>query len=1258
MKKLKKVKIITISLLLILLCVVTFDKVDADTVKYKVCTPIKSSTYDKYTVYSSKYVTPYGYVNAYSNQDSRIVFCIEHGVPLINSGGRSFKSYKLVGTGEDPTKVTINKGVGYAGWYVDKNGKGSASCSNTRTAAQVFTHMLSYRVKKGSSCSTCDFLTISDSKLKSRVKSMLSTSSSSEETIANHVVQIRTLYNAHGKKLAFKSYKSGIPTNKFDSCDYNSSTGKYSCKKVLVETTGLLLKIQGLSNKDYRYKIVDKTSGVTVKREQGSNKITITATIDDGNIGKSVSYSYARTRLSNSSIVKKSIIGGRVQDMAIPVPKEYTEKTTVRLYANIDTGTINIKKTIANTGGKTLDGAKLYLYDDKDCTDRTLNYKGEKFAVRTTANGGLATWEGVIYENGITYYIGENETNDYEGLCVPVKPVRDNSVNEIANDSNVTIIENIPKGSGTIEINKTNDYTGKPLQGRLFGIYSDDVCETGAEDTEGNELEVKTSDANGVVSWSKVPYKTGASDESIYYVKEIFSNDSSTAGDGYAIDKTADIYKNAKDYCIPVTLKAKGEEFKKDVKKTLKIVNKPYGNITILKQDDRTGNSVKGAVFALYKSDGKTLAVDIDGKTVANATTDTSGVAKFENIPYGDYIIKEVSTPSGYKKLEKNVSFTLNDDTSSLKYQGQRMIGVSVEQKVTSYKVGDVDNDNKVTSKDLAIVKDWVEKINNSERVIISAVQKYAADVNKDGSLNDADVNLFESYVNNGNKLAFKALEQNVFILGDKTYNLGDPTNDGAVDLKDLEMAKKIYLGDDTEYTDVEYYACDLNNDGIVDFQDINLFEMYLGTGKIKETLEPQISIDLKKIDYNADSKHDKSDIYFLKGVIFASGGELTDYNYDLDGDEQITTSDITLLDSYISNINKEKAFDLSNMTEEQYLEVVDKISDYKDKDSSSIADYSNYDYNKDGKIDDVDLVSVKIDRHEYNVDYNGDGLIDSKDKGLLNDMINGIAKKDDASFIYDINGDQSVDDFDLSLYEAYVGGDKNLFEKVEITNDVNGDGKVDETDLKLVKNAVASGSYSKSVDVNNDGDIDNYDVISVKKAIGKFQEFNLLEQMVVSYDEKVSLVVTNVPIDITISKQDIANSKEVVGAKITITDEKGNKVIEYISDGNAKRFSLPVGTYTLVEKVAPVGYQKLQNTIKFKMGADGNVTLLSAKSSMYKVKKTKTYGELDHLVIYNTPKAIRVPNTGSVKSVLEFLGGVALVGAGGYFVYRRYKRA
>lgn len=1233
----KKVKSVIISLLLILMCVITFDKVNADTLKYKDCTPLKSGTYDKYTIFSTKYVTPYGTVNAYSNQDSRIVFCIEHGIPLIAASGRDFNTYKL-------GDARINKGVGYAGWYVNATGKETLTCSSKRTAAQVFVHMLSYDIKKSS-----DFLTISDSALQTRVKSMLNTTSSTEDSIASHVVKIRTLYMNHGVKPVFKSYKEGTSINKFDSCTLNE--GKYTCKKVLVETTGVIQKLAALSEK-YRYKLVNKPSNVTVSRTD--NKITITAVIEDADINKAVSYSYQRTALSNDSVVKKSIIGGKVQDMAIPIPTEATLTTTVKLSAEIDTGRIDIKKTIANTGGQTLDGAKLYLYNDKKCTERSQNYQGSTFGVRTTANGGLATWEGVVYEAGSVYYIGEAESDDYEKLCVPVNPVKDG---EGTTTSEPTIIENISKGVGSIKIEKTNDYTSSPLKGRLFGIYSDNICETGAVDADGNELEIKATDENGTITWSKIPYKSGATEESIYYVKEIFSNGSDTAGDGYAIDKTANIYKNAKNYCIPVALKSSGETFKKDVVKTLKIANIPYGNITILKQDDKTANPVKGAVFALYKSNGNDLATDIDGKTVANATTNASGVAKFSNIPYGNYVIKEVQTPPGYKKLLNDLAITVNDDSNSVNYNGQRVIGVSVEQKNTSYKVGDVDNDNQITSNDLKIVKDWIEKINKNEKITISLAEKYSADVNKDGVLNDADVALFESYLD-GNKLAFKALVQNVFILGDKSYNLGDPDNDGEVGLKDLEKARSIYLGEDSEYTELEYHACDLNNDGIVDFQDINLFEMYIGTGKIKETIEPQITIDLKKIDYNDDGKYDLNDIYFLKGVIYAFDSELSDYTYDFDGDDQITSKDIEIFNSYIENIAKEKAFDLSKKTEEEYRGIINKIEEYKGKDSSTVTDFSSYDYNKDGKIDDVDLSSVKIDFGTYNVDYNGDGVIDNSDKDLLNVMILGISKKDDATHIYDINDDKQIDDLDLTLYQAYVAGDKNLFEKIEITNDVNGDGLVDHIDLDLVKDAVAAGTYNKTFDTNNDGELDNYDIISVKKAIGKFEEFNVLEQMVISYDEKISIVVTNVPIGIKISKQSITNSKEIEGAKISITDSKGVKVIEYISDGSVKEFALPADTYTLIETVAPKGYQKLQNTVKFEINTDGNTKILSAKSSMYKVTNSNKYNEYDHLVIYNSPEIIKVPDTGSIKAVLGVISGIALIGTGGYFYYRKYKKA
>lgn len=1272
-------KYLVFPLLLVLICfsfTIFSEDVSADTLKYKKCIS-KTSTYDKYTKYSTKYSSS-GYVLGYANQDSRIVFCLEQGVPRIKSGGRSFKTYKL---GDS----MLNKGIGYAAWYVDRDGKAKVSCSNRRMGGQIFTHMISYRAKKGGSCSTCDFLTISDSTLNSRVKSMISTSSSKKTAIASHVVQIRTLFNAHGKKLAFKSYNSSVALNKFDSCVHNDND-TYTCKKVLLETTGLLVKIQALSDSRFRYSITDVTSGTTVSRS--SNKITVTSVIPASKINSAVKFSFTRISLSNSSSIRKSIIGGKIQDMAYSsTPSEYKDKSTVSLYADIETTKIKVKKTLSTTG-ETLDGIDLYLYNDSACTVKSKNYQGQTFSAQKTAGGGLATWEGIIKDATSTYYVGENESKEYEKLCIPVQTIDYSEPVEKIPPSSMTAeyvntVKNIPKGVGIVEIQKTNKYTNTPLRGMLFGIYSDSDCKISATDADGKELEESYTDENGIVKWENIPYPSALDSKKIYYVKEIFSNESDTAGNGFAIDRKASIYANAKNYCIPVALKEKNKEFVKDNKKVLKINNHPYGNVTVLKQDDKTGSFVKGAVFAIYKTDGKTRAVDVDGKTIPSSKTDSAGIAKFENVPYGKYILREIQTPTGYKKLSKDLTFTLDDNLNSIQYQGQKLIGVNVEQNKTSYKLGDIDEDEQITNKDLSYLKEWVEKISKSESVIISATQRYAADVNEDGILNQADVDLMEDYINNNNKLAFKALKHGVFILGEQVYALGDPNNDETIDEKDLEIAKKIYLGETTEYKDTEYYACDLNNDGTLDSQDIDLFEIYLGTGKIEEELAPQLTVDLTKIDYNKDGKKDLKDVFFLKGVVFGKDVEVNDFTYDLNEDGKLTTEDLNILDNYISNIGKEKAFNVIGMTEEEYTNTINKIYKYQGKEivnepvtepgteentesstgkettepSIPNSELEKYDYNKDKKIDINDLAAVRIDAGRYNVDYNIDGKIDAEEKTLYNNILNGISLKDSTDFIYDINGDQTIDSIDYLLYDAYINGDINLFEKVKITNDVNGDGKVDEIDLNLVKEAVANEKYSTNVDTNNDGEINIKDIISVKKAIGKFQEFSLLEQMVVSYNEKVSLVVTNVPLDITLSKQTITNSKEIKGAKITIKDSKGVKVIEYISSNKPQTFAIPAGTYTLVEKIAPAGYQKLNTTVKFKVGTDGNVKLLSASSNLYKLKKTKTYGELDHLVIYNELKTINVPNTGSVMSFIEIFSGVALVGIGGYILYRKYKK-
>lgn len=69
------------------------------------------------------------------------------------------------------------------------------------------------------------------------------------------------------------------------------------------------------------------------------------------------------------------------------------------------------------------------------------------------------------------------------------------------------------------------------------------------------------------------------------------------------------------------------------------------GTIALLYRDKDTGTAVPGAVFGLYdsKSDG----------LVAQATSTSAGYVVFSNIPYGNYYIKMLSAPPGYKFDDK-----------------------------------------------------------------------------------------------------------------------------------------------------------------------------------------------------------------------------------------------------------------------------------------------------------------------------------------------------------------------------------------------------------------------------------------------------------------------------------------------------------------------------------------------------------------------------------------------------------------------------
>ncbi|MGL5979187.1 MAG: MSCRAMM family protein [Erysipelotrichaceae bacterium] len=62
------------------------------------------------------------------------------------------------------------------------------------------------------------------------------------------------------------------------------------------------------------------------------------------------------------------------------------------------------------------------------------------------------------------------------------------------------------------------------------------------------------------------------------------------------------------------------------------------GSITVVKQDDTTNTKLAGATFELYK----------DGTLVDTMTTLADGIARFENLVPGSYVVKESKAPTNY----------------------------------------------------------------------------------------------------------------------------------------------------------------------------------------------------------------------------------------------------------------------------------------------------------------------------------------------------------------------------------------------------------------------------------------------------------------------------------------------------------------------------------------------------------------------------------------------------------------------------------
>lgn len=206
-----------------------------------------------------------------------------------------------------------------------------------------------------------------------------------------------------------------------------------------------------------------------------------------------------------------------------------------------------------------------------------------------------------------------------------------------------------------------------------------------------------------------------------------------------------------------------------------------YGSVKGLKVDRETQEVIKGATFGLFFANTSELT---EKNAVLTAVTDENGIFAFNNVPYGEYLIKELKPADGYLDNEDVFTVIIKDNEQLLEL-------TAINDKVPELKTTATVNDKKeVIAKGEITIKDTVEYkhlVPNTEYVIkgtlmdkstgkpfkvkgkeITSIVKFVPDKANgkvevtftfDGSAikNDTDLVVFETLYRNGVELTAHA---------------------------------------------------------------------------------------------------------------------------------------------------------------------------------------------------------------------------------------------------------------------------------------------------------------------------------------------------------------------------------------------------------------------------------------------------------------------------------------------------------------------
>lgn len=125
-----------------------------------------------------------------------------------------------------------------------------------------------------------------------------------------------------------------------------------------------------------------------------------------------------------------------------------------------------------------------------------------------------------------------------------------------------------------------------------------------------------------------------------------------------------------------------------------------YGTVKGLKIDRETEKAIKGALFGLFKSDTTEYTED---NAILTAKSDENGIFVFDNIPFGDWIVKEIKPAGNYLPSDDIHHITVTDNEQIIEI-------TAVNERIPELKTtATIDGEKEVTAKGEITITDTVE---------------------------------------------------------------------------------------------------------------------------------------------------------------------------------------------------------------------------------------------------------------------------------------------------------------------------------------------------------------------------------------------------------------------------------------------------------------------------------------------------------------------------------------------------------------------